>query len=566
MRTAPGGRSSRCFPGDPNYGLCNTATNPSCLNIIPAARMDPIAQQIASHIPANNIDRASRNYFSQGPFESDRRQVDTKIDYNVNSKFNLAGTFGLLHFNTSVPTIFGEEAIGRPIGGSSNPGKGHGNIVPDHRDGHLHFQPDVPHGRTLWICQAGDELGAAGPRHEHRERRAGHSGHQRHAPLRERLAHVRVRGLRHGRCERELHAVLPARSAVAVRRELQPDEEGAQHSVRRRLLSHGVEPCAGGVHHGRLRRAGRLRVRPRHHGAVRGRRSGVGQLPADLRRLPLQQRGSVRARPGQPRRQNAAGAGRVQRAGRPLQLLRPRPVDHRRQPHGRLRHAVGVLPASDPTRPRHRAVRRHHQQGAALRDRRHTHRLRHQGEQDALRPARGHGLSHRRHHGRARGLRPDQRSVLWDRDRSGELPDPDAAQPRIAQRPDAGGDAGRRDSRDYRARSGQWHHRHPEQLCVGGLSARAEPRVHPVVEFHRPAGAAVEVHGPDRVRGHALDTAARAQRHQCRPGHRRRRGRPAPAATVRPDGVHRVPAARRHRGSTTRCRRSCIGGSPTASA
>ena len=75
--------------------------------------------------------------------------------------------------------------------------------------------------------------------------------------------------------------------------------------------------------------------------------------------------------------------------------------------------------------------------------------------------------------GRARGLRPDQRSVLWDRDRSGELPDPDAAQPRIAQRPDASGDAGRRDSRDYGARSGQRHHRHPEQLRVGGLSARS---------------------------------------------------------------------------------------------
>ena len=26
------------FPGDPNYALCNHATNPSCLNIIPAAR------------------------------------------------------------------------------------------------------------------------------------------------------------------------------------------------------------------------------------------------------------------------------------------------------------------------------------------------------------------------------------------------------------------------------------------------------------------------------------------------------------------------------------------------
>ena len=34
------------FPGDPNYSLCNTATNPNCLNIIPAARMDPIAKQI----------------------------------------------------------------------------------------------------------------------------------------------------------------------------------------------------------------------------------------------------------------------------------------------------------------------------------------------------------------------------------------------------------------------------------------------------------------------------------------------------------------------------------------
>ena len=37
----------------------------------------------------------------------------------------------------------------------------------------------------------------------------------------------------------------------------------------------------------------------------------IRQLPADLRRLPLQQRGSVRARPGRPSRQNAAGAGRI---------------------------------------------------------------------------------------------------------------------------------------------------------------------------------------------------------------------------------------------------------------
>ena len=86
----------------------------------------------------------------------------------------------------------------------------------------------------------------------------------------------------------------------------------------------------------------------------------------------------------------------------------------------------------------------------------------------------------------------------------------------------------------------------PSNYAWAGYPQGAEPRVHPVVELHGPAGAAVEVHGPDRVRGHALDTAARAQRHQCRPGHRRRRGRQAAAAAVRPHGVHRVPAARRN--------------------
>jgi hypothetical protein len=117
----------RVLPGDPNYSLCNTATNPNCVNIIPAARMDPIAKRIASVIPANNLDRERNNYFISGPFTFDRHQVDSKIDYNVNSRLNLIGTFGLLHYRTSVPTVFGESAVGRAIGGSSNPGHGHGN-------------------------------------------------------------------------------------------------------------------------------------------------------------------------------------------------------------------------------------------------------------------------------------------------------------------------------------------------------------------------------------------------------------------------------------------------------
>jgi hypothetical protein len=117
----------RVLPGDPNYALCNTAANPGCLNILPASRLDPIAQKIASYIPANNIGRERDNYFVSAPFEFDRQQVDSKVDVNVNPNFNLAGTFGVLHYRTSVPTVFGEEGVGEPIGGSSNPGHGHGN-------------------------------------------------------------------------------------------------------------------------------------------------------------------------------------------------------------------------------------------------------------------------------------------------------------------------------------------------------------------------------------------------------------------------------------------------------
>src|SRR4051812_48977485 len=115
------------LPGDPNYALCNTATNPNCLNIIPAARMDPIARKIGSYFPANNLNRDRNNYFAQAPFTFDRNQIDSRFDYNGNSKFNMSGTFGMLHYRAVTPTVFGDAAVGRPIGGSSNPGTGHGN-------------------------------------------------------------------------------------------------------------------------------------------------------------------------------------------------------------------------------------------------------------------------------------------------------------------------------------------------------------------------------------------------------------------------------------------------------
>ena len=86
------------FPGDPNYGLCNTATNPACLNIIPAARLDPIARKIASYFPANNLNRDRKNHWCRRLSNSIFYQIDSRFDYNGNSKFNMSGTFGMLHY------------------------------------------------------------------------------------------------------------------------------------------------------------------------------------------------------------------------------------------------------------------------------------------------------------------------------------------------------------------------------------------------------------------------------------------------------------------------------------
>ena len=538
------------FPGDPNYSLCNTATNPNCLNIIPAARMDPIAQQIASHIPANNIDRASRNFFSQGPFQSERRQVDTKVDYNVNSKFNLAGTFGLLHFKTSVPTIFGEEAIGRPIGGSSNPGHGHGNIYRTTvmgtyifsptflMDAHFGFAKQVTNSEQpgLGTNIGSDVLGIPGTNGTRLFESGwptftfeGDNGDFATVGVNENFMPY----YRHDPQSQYVVNFNLMKKAHNIRFGADFYRMGLNHAQAEFIT--GGFGAQGGFEFGR---------------GITERCEVVDPASGNCQRTSA---GS---------RSNSAAAfvlGQASSAGRTLQV--PDEYSVRADPFSfyiRDRWTIGDNLTLDygtrweyfplPTRP-DRGIERYDVT---------TNKVLLCGIGDIptdcgikasktlFAPRVGMAYRIGDTIGRPRGLRPDQRSVLWDRDRSGELPDPDAAQPRIAQRPDAGRDAGRGDSRDYRARSGQRHHRHPEQLCVGRLPEGAEPRVHPVVEFHGPAGAAVEVHGPDRVRGHALDTAARAQRHQCRPGHRRRRGRSAPGATVRPDGVHRVPAARRN--------------------
>ena len=108
-----------------------TCTDPAgCPNMIPTSRLDPVALQLLDLLPDPNrpgYENRTNNYFVSGPFTFDRHQLDTKINYNATSKLNFAGTFGLLHYSDVTPTVFGDALLGQPIGGTSNPGRGHGN-------------------------------------------------------------------------------------------------------------------------------------------------------------------------------------------------------------------------------------------------------------------------------------------------------------------------------------------------------------------------------------------------------------------------------------------------------
>jgi hypothetical protein len=129
-------------PGDPR---CNTATNPSCMNIIPQSLLNTPSALIAAKIlplwPEPNLPGVKNNYFASGPFWFNRNTIDSKINWHINDKMNIFGRFSFLHYEDHVPTVFGDKLVGRPIGGSSNPGHGHGETYSSTYGGTYMFTP-----------------------------------------------------------------------------------------------------------------------------------------------------------------------------------------------------------------------------------------------------------------------------------------------------------------------------------------------------------------------------------------------------------------------------------------
>jgi len=113
---------------DPATGNANgTGRTAFTGNIIPTARLDPIAQAILKDMPLPNRPGFTNNYYATAPYAFDRKTVDTKVNYNVSSKLTTYGRFSYLHFSQNNPGALGPlDGVGIAAQGG-NTGQGSGN-------------------------------------------------------------------------------------------------------------------------------------------------------------------------------------------------------------------------------------------------------------------------------------------------------------------------------------------------------------------------------------------------------------------------------------------------------
>ncbi len=110
-----------------------TGRIPFAGNIVPAERIDPIAQKIVGLIPDPNIpnlpaNQFTNNYFGTGSFAFKRHTVDSKVNWNVTEMLSVNGRYSVLEFDMDNPEIFGESLGGPEISSyGGNPGHGYGD-------------------------------------------------------------------------------------------------------------------------------------------------------------------------------------------------------------------------------------------------------------------------------------------------------------------------------------------------------------------------------------------------------------------------------------------------------
>jgi len=96
-------------------------------NQVPLSRISSISQKIVNLIPQPTLGDLANNYYATAPFRFDRHNADTKVNWNPGEKLSVFGRFGMLHYETFNPQVFGDALGGPPTSGlGGNPGNGEG--------------------------------------------------------------------------------------------------------------------------------------------------------------------------------------------------------------------------------------------------------------------------------------------------------------------------------------------------------------------------------------------------------------------------------------------------------
>lgn len=112
---------------DPLTGATNgTGRKPFAGQVVPKARISPIASQILDLLPTPSFDRFSQNYFAAAPMKINRNNWDAKINWNVSDSTNVFGRYALFDYSTYDPFTLG-AAGGRGVA-SGFPGNDTGTI------------------------------------------------------------------------------------------------------------------------------------------------------------------------------------------------------------------------------------------------------------------------------------------------------------------------------------------------------------------------------------------------------------------------------------------------------
>jgi len=116
-------------PTDPNYNAACTSAGP-CLNMIPTARIDKVAQNLLGILPTANTGGvgATNNNYNGGLHEVfNQWQIDTRGDVNFSNKDKFFARYSMFKGYLTNPPLFGVEA-GGPSGGSLSPETAHSTL------------------------------------------------------------------------------------------------------------------------------------------------------------------------------------------------------------------------------------------------------------------------------------------------------------------------------------------------------------------------------------------------------------------------------------------------------